>query len=45
LKSGKIDPGVMTQMTNCLLGMLKSLGLEKKVHKAGGLKAYVAKVG
>jgi hypothetical protein len=45
LKSGKIDPGVHTQMTNCLTGLLKSLGLEKKVHKSGGLKAYVRKVG
>jgi hypothetical protein len=45
LESGKIDPGVHTQMCNSLSGMLRSLGLEKKVKKSGGLRAYVAKVG
>ena len=39
-EDGHLDMGVFTQMTNCLLGLLRSLGLEKKV-KAVGLKTYL----
>jgi hypothetical protein len=35
------DSGAYTQQTNTLLGLLKALGLEKRVA-ARGLKAYVA---
>lgn len=39
-ETGKLDAGVYTQMTNSLMGLLRALGLERKV-KAIGLKAYV----
>jgi hypothetical protein len=40
--SGKpFDAGVYTQMTNSLLGLLKSLGLEKQVTKVANLKSYI----
>ncbi|MBB6431544.1 hypothetical protein [Algisphaera agarilytica] len=39
--TGKFDAGVYTQMSNALLGLLKALGLERHVKKAGGLKDYI----
>jgi hypothetical protein len=39
-EGGKFDAGVYTQMTNSLMGLLRALGLERKV-KAVGLRAYV----
>jgi hypothetical protein len=40
VEKGKLDAGVYTQMTNSLMGLLKSLGLERKVQ-AVGLRAYM----
>lgn len=40
-ESGKHDPGVYTQQVNCLLGILKALGLERKVKEVGNLRSYV----
>jgi histidinol-phosphate/aromatic aminotransferase/cobyric acid decarboxylase-like protein len=37
----ELDAGVYTQMVNSLAGLLNKLGLEKKVKKSGGLKAYL----
>ena len=39
-EQGKFDAGVYTQMTNSLMGLLKALGLDKKV-RAIGLKGYL----
>lgn len=41
LATGKFDAGVHTQMSNALLGLLKALGLDRHVKKAGGLKDYI----
>ena len=41
LGTGKFDAGVHTQMTNALLGLLKALGLDRYVKKAGGLDDYI----
>jgi hypothetical protein len=35
------DLGVYTQGVNCLMGLLRCLGLEKRVKAAGGLKHYM----
>ncbi|HWA25698.1 MAG TPA: hypothetical protein VG734_08565 [Lacunisphaera sp.] len=40
-ETGKIDAGVYTQMVNCLTGLLKALGLERKAKPVGDLKSYV----
>jgi hypothetical protein len=40
--TGKFDAGVYTQMTNSLMGLLRALGLERKVQ-AIGLRAYIGK--
>jgi hypothetical protein len=40
-ESGKHDPGVYTQMTNCLLGLLRQLGLERKKKDAENLQSYL----
>jgi hypothetical protein len=40
VESGKFDPGSYTQMVNCLVGLLRSLGLERKA-KTIGLDAYL----
>lgn len=40
-ESGRFDPGVYTQMTNALLGLLKSLKLDRKVKDVADLKAYM----
>ena len=40
-RTGKFDAGVYTQMTNALMGLLKSLGLERKVKDATDLDAYL----
>jgi hypothetical protein len=39
-EEGKFDAGVYTQAVNALVGLLKALGLERKVQ-AVGLRAYV----
>jgi hypothetical protein len=39
-ESGTFDPGPYVQAVNCLIGLLRSLGLDKKV-KAVGLRAYM----
>ena len=41
VESGKFDPGIYTQMTNSLLGLLKALGLERKIKDAASLKSYM----
>ena len=41
VESGEFDPGSYSQTVNTLLGILRSLGLDKKVQQAGSLKAYV----
>lgn len=40
-ESGKFDPGVYTQMTNTLLGLLKALGLDRHVKDVTSLKSYI----
>ncbi len=40
-QAGTFDPGVYTQMVNCLAGLLKALGLEKRAKAVGDLKSYV----
>lgn len=44
VEQGKLDPGVYTQMVNSLVGLLKSLGLERKVE-APRLSEYLGKTG
>ena len=44
LESGKFDLGPYTQGCNALQGLLKNLGLEKKVKTAIDLKSYLAEV-
>ncbi len=40
--TGEFDPGVYAQMCNSLLGLLKTLGLERKMpKKTMDLKSYV----
>ena len=41
IEGGKIDAGVYVQACNALQGLLKSLGLERKVKAVGGLKDYM----
>lgn len=41
LATGKFDAGVYTQMSNALLGLLKALGLDRRVKKVGALKDYI----
>ena len=36
------DPGVYTQMVNCLLGLLKALGLTNKASTGETLRQYVS---
>ena len=36
-----LDFAVFTQAVNALSGLLSKLGLERKVHEAGGLKAFL----
>jgi len=40
-EQGKFNAGVYTQMVNSLVGLLKSLGLEKKAKKVVNLQSYV----
>lgn len=40
-RDGELDLGVWTQGVNALNGLLKSLGLDRKVRKAGNLKSYL----
>jgi hypothetical protein len=39
--NGKLDLGVYTQGTNALLGLLRALGLERRVKSAHDLKSYL----
>lgn len=39
--SGKFDAGVYTQMSNALLGLLKALGLERRVRSGQTLQTYL----
>lgn len=44
-ETGKFDPGVYTQMTNTLFGILRALGLAPKKQKNRDLQAYVQECG
>lgn len=37
----RFDSGIYTQMTNSLLGLLKALGLERRIPQVANLKQYV----
>jgi hypothetical protein len=39
-RSGRLDVGAYVQGLNALTGLLKALGLERKVNDVGGLKGY-----
>jgi hypothetical protein len=41
VEDGVFDPGVFTSMVNSLLGILKTLGLEKSGPKTIGLQDYL----
>lgn len=43
VNTGKIDCGRYTQLVNCLTGLLRSLGLERKVKTVENLADYVKK--
>jgi len=40
-ESGEFDLGIYTQAVNCLVGLLRSLGLEKKMKHVESLEHYV----
>ena len=40
-ETGKFNAGVYTQMVNSLMGLLKSLGLERKAKKVASLQTYI----
>ena len=40
-QTGNIETGVYTQMVNSLVGLLKSLGLERKAKHVESLQSYV----
>jgi hypothetical protein len=40
-EKGKFNAGVYTQMVNALVGLLKSLGLERRAKKVVNLKTYI----
>lgn len=40
-ETGKFNSGSYTQMVNTLIGLLKSLGLERKAKKVANLQEYV----
>lgn len=41
-ESRDFDLGVYTQATNTLMGLLKTLGLEKRIKSVGDLQSYLA---
>ena len=41
IETGELDVGKYTQMVNSLIGLLRTLGLEKKVKKAEDLNEYL----
>lgn len=43
LQNGRLSAGTYTQMTNTLIGLLKSLGLERKAKKVESLQTYINK--
>ena len=40
-EGGRYDVGVYTQMTNALLGLLRTLGLDRKMKDTGDLQSYL----
>jgi hypothetical protein len=40
-EKGNFNAGTYTQMVNALIGLLKSLGLERKVKKVESLQTYI----
>jgi len=42
IEKGRFDAGRYTQMVNALVGLLRSLGLERKAKKVDDLRSYVA---
>ena len=45
IERGKFDAGRYTQMANTLVGLLRSLGLERRAKKLDDLQSYVASKG
>lgn len=45
VKTGQFDGGAYVQGLNCLLGLLKSLGLNKRTKQVTNLRDYVQKKG
>jgi hypothetical protein len=43
LQNGGLNAGVYTQMTNTLIGLLKSLGLERRAKQIDSLASYINK--
>jgi len=43
IEGGEFHPGTYTQMVNALVGLLRSLGLEKQAKEVESLEAYAAK--
>jgi len=41
LRTGKINGGQYTQAVNSLVGLLRSLGLERHIYEGGGVEAYL----
>jgi len=41
IESRQLEHGVYTSLTNALVGILRTLGIDKRAFKAGGLKEYV----
>jgi hypothetical protein len=41
IEKGQFDPGRYTQMVNALVGLLRSLGLERKARSVERLEEYV----
>ena len=45
IERGTFDPGRYTQMVNAMVGLLRSLGLERRARRIEDLQSYVAKQG
>jgi hypothetical protein len=41
VQNGRFDAGQYTQMTNALLGLLRTLGLKRQIKKAVNLEEYL----
>jgi hypothetical protein len=45
IRGGVIDLGAYTQGVNCLVGLLRSLGLERRIKDVGTLRDYLGAAG